>query len=232
MGKIYIETTIESKYPVTISFTCGKCNKDVEYQTDIYLEKKISGSVSKPDAQILAPTPADSGDQIELIANFAKKNTYLKTYSDIFRSANNRPSVSYTCPYCHTIQIPNAGGELKTSMGGMLAEPGFKRTGMILILVWFILCIIFTFNDFYWGLLFATLAVIAGYYILYRHFKSQANKALADPDYLYSQYKSVLNPEVYVDFTPYGYGKVMANSEKYVKNMKEFKQKQQEKMNQ
>ena len=48
------------------------------------------------------------------------------------------------------------------------------------------------------------------------------------PEYMYSHFNSVRNPEVYMDFTRYGFGKVLANSEKYVKNMREFRQLQEE----
>lgn len=230
MGRITAETTIESKLPVAISFTCAKCGREVESKADIFLERTESGIVDETHAKLMG-LPKDASNQIELIANFVKKNSYLQPFSNIFGSKFPHPPVSYRCPYCNTVQLPDAGGERKSLAGSSINDGRFKGAGILLILAWFALCMFFLFRDpiNYLGMLIATLVTVAGYIGMFKFSKRNMKNAWDNPDYLYEKYHSVINPEVYVDFTPYGFGKVLANSEKYEKlSMNEIKERAKE----
>lgn len=209
-----IFTTASAEYtlPVNITYTCGKCGKDVSTSETVYVGATIGGThLSTKDAEELLRTsmPSDTQKQLQRISDYWEKGAL--TPCDQL-STKMYPSIQIRCPYCRLRQIPNAGGKLTQVKDRGMTIP--RALYIVIVIGWMIGMFVSLFKHPVnpWNFLYITLAcLIAGICVFFCS-KAASKRILADPSRLENKYQAVLNDAVYADFTPYGLTKILINS--------------------
>ena len=216
MGKITYVTSAEYKMPVIVSYTCRHCGKEVRLEEDLFLQGSISGLKWDDAEKLLASSlPYDTVQQLEHIADYAKKHGIVIP-NDPRKAMKVRKAIMFECPHCHTFQVPDAGGKPAVLTGGRRSISVSSILALLLLFGWLIgMCAVLAQRQVNpMNLLYITLAAVAGCVALFTGGRLMKKRAFRDPDYMLKHFRSVLNPEVYMDFTPYGLGRILVNSEK------------------
>ena len=216
MGRITYVTTAEYTLPLIVTYTCRKCGKEVRMEKDLYIQGSISG-LNWDEAKKILETqlPYDAEQQLEHIADYGKKHGLIIPH-DPLRSMGVRKAIVFECPACHTLQVPDAGGKPAALVGGRNKVSLSSMLALALAFGWVIgMCaVLFQSRVVPIRLLYVTLAAAAAAAGLIIWDRIRKKRAFRDPAYMLKHFRSVLNPEVYADFTPYGLGKILVNSEK------------------
>lgn len=216
MAKIIPVSTGEYKLPVYVSYTCAKCGREVDQQEDIYVSCTLTGIDFDTAKRILnSRLPDDTVSQIRHIADSGKKHGFLMPYDPMASGRRFHKAIQFCCPECSTIQLPDGGG--KPFFRGRSRLLSFLTALIYVVIIgWFIGMGVVLFRSPVepMNLLWVTLAAIAAGIGISLLQKGIIRRALRNPEVLYKQYGSVLNPGVYVDFTPYGLEKIRMNSQR------------------
>ncbi|MBR5975014.1 MAG: hypothetical protein IK020_07510 [Clostridiales bacterium] len=215
MGKTVNVSTSEYKLPITINYTCADCGKEVTKSEDLFVGGSITGLSPEDAKKALSSTlPPDTVDQLRHIADYGKKHVFLQPYDPLAPRNQFHKAIVFRCPHCNLVQVPNAGGKPSFIAGRGMTLPTILT--YVVVIGWFIGMGIVLFQSSVnpMALLIVTLAAIACGVGLFIWNKLLKKRAFSDPAYMKKQYEAVLNPAVYVDFTPYGLEKIVMNSEK------------------
>ena len=216
MGKMVPVSTGEYKLPVYVSYTCAKCGKEVNLQEDIYVSCTLTGIDFDTANRILhSKLPDDTVKQIEHIAAFGKKHGFLMCYDPMASGSRLHKAIQFRCPGCKTLQVPDAGGKPASLVKGRGLNLSVILS-YVLIIGWFVGMSIVLFQSPVKpiNLLWVTLTAAAGGIGLVVYDKLSKKRAFRDPEFMFKKYSSIVNPSVYVDFSPYGLEKILMNSEK------------------
>lgn len=203
----------EYKFPVDVSYTCGKCGKTYNVSHDVFVTTSIRStkiSTQTADALLRSTLPSDTKQQLQNIANQWEKGVMLPTVTVDLR----HPAIRLNCPVCHLAQVPYAGGKMQNLRGRGLKL--YMVLVYLLIIGWAVgMGVVLAQSPVEpMNFLYVTLGCIAAGVLLGLYRSRVVRRAFRDPAYMEKRFGSVVSDSVYADFTPYGLEKIRVNSKK------------------